>query len=124
MKQLFTIVSFLVIVGLPVSTWAAKGAIPEDYHGIWATGGRSQLKYHLHVEGSGMQMYGPDRRTPLGNRDVRKLESAGKGIRIVTPETNSQKPTHMKLQLESKDHLSFTVDMGGNGGTDQLESCK
>ena len=68
-------------------------------------------------------MYGPDKRTPMGNWDVRKADTTDKGIVIDTPETNTNKPTHMELSILPNQRLSFTAKIDGKGGTEELEAC-
>ncbi len=123
MKKVLYVVMVMLILGTTLPTLAAPGAIAKKYHGMWGAGGCSKAKYFMHIEGSGMQMYAADKRTPLGNWDVRKAQDNGKSIVIDTKETNSQKPTHMKLTNLPNGHMNLLLKIEGNGGVDELMSC-
>ncbi len=117
------IVSILGLMAMSHPTWAAKGAISQEYQGMWGAGGCSKAKYYMHIEGSGMQMYATDKRTPLGNWDVRNVQAKGNSIAINTQETNSKKSTHMELTKLSNGHIKLSLKIGGNGGIDELIGC-
>ncbi len=112
-----------ILLGATSATLGAKGAISKSYHGMWGAGGCKKAKYFMHIEGSGMQMYAADKRMPLGNWDVRKVQKSGNGIIIDTKETNSNKATHMELTKLKNGHLSMLLKIEGNGGKDELIRC-
>ena len=67
MKNLSGVVMIALALIMSTPLWAEEGAIPNEYHGMWAVGVCSAPKYHLHIEASGIQGYGPDKRTPVRN---------------------------------------------------------
>ncbi len=123
MKKIVYIVMATLVLATTLPTFAAPGAIDKKYLGMWGAGGCSKAKYFVHIESSGIQMYASDKRTPLGNWDVRKVQANGKGIIIDTKETNSQKPTHMELTNLPNGHITLLLKIGGNGGADELARC-
>ena len=123
MRTILVMLGMVGILTVSHSIWAAQGSIAKEYQGMWGAGGCSKAKYFMHIESTGMQMYASDKRMPLGNWDVRKVQDSGKSIIIDAPETNSHKPTHMELTRLPNGHLSLLLKIGGNGGVDELTRC-
>ena len=123
MRNLLVVAGMVSILAMPHAAMGANGAISKEYHGMWGAGGCGKAKYFMHIESTGMQMYASDKRMPLGNWDVRKVQDSGKSLIIDAPETNSHKPTHMELTRLPNGHLSLLLKIGGNGGVDELARC-
>ncbi len=123
MKKILVMVTMIGLLAVHHTTWAANGSISKEYHGMWGAQGCSEAKYYMHIEDSGMQMYAADKKMQLGNWDVRNVKKKGNGIIIDVDETNSHKPTHIELSKLSNGHLTFSLKIGGNGGTDELVGC-
>ncbi len=71
-----------LILMVSETIWASEGAIPSQYHGMWAAESCSSPKYHFYIEASGIQGYGSDKRSPIGNWDVRKTNRTKNGISL------------------------------------------
>ncbi|MCP4329710.1 MAG: hypothetical protein GY791_14885 [Alphaproteobacteria bacterium] len=119
MKTVTGAICALLVLLISQDAWAAKGAIPPDYHGMWGAGGCSSPLFFFHIEASGIQGYGPDKRTPAGNWDVRKASQTADGIAFDTPETNTGKDFYMEISKVREGWLS--IKMRTADGTDQAE---
>ena len=103
--------------------WAAEGAIPPDYRGFWGAGGCKVAQFFLNIEESGIQGYGPDKRTPFGNWDVRIARRTADGIAIDTPETNSGKPFQMEFAKAKEGWLHIKMRSPDGADAADFESC-
>ncbi|GJL55027.1 MAG: hypothetical protein NPIRA02_21590 [Nitrospirales bacterium] len=115
-----------IVGGVFIATQAignAQGTIPSDYQGMWGAGGCTHAKYYMRIEGHGMHMYAADKQLPLGDWKVPTVHTNGTTLIIDTQETNSQQDTHMELTKLSNGHLTLLLNIGGNGGTDELVGC-
>ncbi len=119
MKAITGATCALLVLLMSQDAWAAKGAIPPAYHGMWGAGSCASPLFFFHIEASGIQGYGPDKRTPAGNWDIREASQTADGIAFDTPEINTGKDFHMEIS-ELRDGwlriLMRTVE-----GTDQAE---
>ena len=123
MRNVAVQICLLLTLNLIPGARAADGPIPPDYRGMWGAGGCASPQFFLHIEDSGIQGYGPDKRTPFGNWDVREVGRGAEGIVIETPETNSGKDFHMALSKLRQGWL--LIKMRSPDGADQaeFESC-
>lgn len=113
----------LLALSISQTTWAAEGAIPETYHGMWGAGGCANPQFFLDIEASGIQGYGPDKRTPAGNWDVRKTSQIADGIAFDTPETNTGKDFHMELSKAREGWLLIKIRSVDGADQGEFEEC-
>ena len=123
MRTIVIVSMLLGLIATSHTAWASQGAISQEYQGMWGAGGCNKAKYYMNIEGSGMQMFAADKRTPLGNWDVRNVQSNENSIAIETQETNSKKATHMELTKLPNGQIKLSLKIGGNGGIDELTGC-
>ncbi|GJL64931.1 MAG: hypothetical protein NPIRA04_35850 [Nitrospirales bacterium] len=113
-------------MGILIASYAAgsaQGTIPNDYHGMWGAGGCDKAKYYMRIKKSDMQMYAADKQMSLGNWNIPTVTSKGTTIIIDAQEINSQQATHMELTKLSSGNITLLLNIGGNGGTDELVGC-
>lgn len=103
-----------------VAALAAKGPVPIRYHGMWAAGGCQTPQLHIFMEATGMQLYGPDKRTPAGDWRVGTAKPIANGTSFQITETNSGKKFSIELTKLEKDWLKLE---DSEGAVVQLESC-
>jgi len=123
MRNILAISSMIGILVATYGTGGAQTTIPNDYHGMWGAGGCDKANYYMRIKERGMQMYASDKQMSLGSWNIPTVTNKGTTIIIDTQEINSQQATHMELTKLSSGHLSLLLNIGGNGGTDELVEC-
>ncbi|WP_454061833.1 hypothetical protein [Candidatus Nitrospira salsa] len=110
------------MMGMLVASYA-QGAIPNDFHGMWGAGGCDKAKYYMRIKENSMQMYAADKQMSLGSWNTPTITNKGTTIIIDSQETNSQQATHMELTKLSSGKITLLLNIGGNGGIDELVGC-
>ena len=93
--QLSLLISLLLCL-IATRAEVAEPPVPADYHGMWLIGGCSAPQMHVHIEGTGVQLYKADGRSPLGDFTVRGATEISDGMAFDLEAPNGVK-VKMKL---------------------------
>ncbi len=113
----------LLVLLIGQSVWAAKGAIPSDYHGMWGAGSCASPLFYFRIEASGIQGYSPNKRIPVADWEVQETSQAASGIAFETLEANTGVGTYMEISRIRGGRLHVLVRTSKGTEQFELEEC-